>query len=180
MHSASIEVATRGQGLYDVTAELRRAVAESGVADGREMEAQLGSQHFDAIVLDLMLPGESGLSLCKRLRAQSDIPILMISARNDLTERIISLEIGADDFLAKPFDIRELVACDAVYMLPGWPASRGARLEHHVAVELGLHVIDGDAAEQCLLRPSSDAAGFPPGASALGGLCLADGEGSET
>ena len=77
-------------------------------------------------------------------------------------------------------DIRELVACDAVYMLPGWPASRGARLEHHVAVELGLHVIDGDAAKQCLLRPSSDAAGFPPGASALGGLCLADGEGSET
>lgn len=86
------------------------AILAEGAADGREMEAWLARQHFDAIVLDLMLPGENGLSLCKRLRSQSDIPILMMSARNDLTERIISLEIGADDFLAKPFDIRELVA----------------------------------------------------------------------
>lgn len=86
------------------------AMQATGVADGREMETQLASQHFDAIVLDLMLPGENGLSLCKRLRMQSEIPIVMISARNDLTERIISLEIGADDFLSKPFDIRELVA----------------------------------------------------------------------
>ena len=86
------------------------AMAATGAADGREMEALLARQHFDAIVLDLMLPGENGLSLCKRLRAQSDIPILMISARHDLTERILSLEMGADDFLSKPFDTRELVA----------------------------------------------------------------------
>ena len=86
------------------------AMAAEGAADGREMEAWLARQHFDAIVLDLMLPGENGLSLCKRLRSQSAIPILMMSARNDLTERIISLEIGADDFLSKPFDTRELVA----------------------------------------------------------------------
>lgn len=86
------------------------AMLAEGAVDGREMEAWLARQHFDAIVLDLMLPGENGLSLCKRLRSQSDIPILMMSARNDLTERIISLEIGADDFLSKPFDTRELVA----------------------------------------------------------------------
>lgn len=122
-NTASTTAAAPGQGLNILVVDDDDAIRElicdylggfamqaTGVADGREMEAQLGSQHFDAIVLDLMLPGESGLSLCKRLRAQSDIPILMISARNDLTERIISLEIGADDFLAKPFDIRELVA----------------------------------------------------------------------
>lgn len=86
------------------------AIRSVGVANGEAMLQALGEHSFDAIVLDLMLPGENGLSLCKRLRSHSSMPILMISAHGDPTERIISLEVGADDFLTKPFDIRELVA----------------------------------------------------------------------
>lgn len=86
------------------------AIRSVGVANGEAMQAALAEQHFDAIVLDLMLPGENGLALCKRVRTHSTVPILMISAHGDPTERIISLEVGADDFLTKPFDIRELVA----------------------------------------------------------------------
>ncbi|WP_174873040.1 response regulator [Vogesella oryzae] len=86
------------------------AIGAVGVANGEAMQAALAEQRFDAIVLDLMLPGENGLSLCKRVRSHSTVPILMISAHGDPTERIISLEVGADDFLTKPFDIRELVA----------------------------------------------------------------------
>jgi two-component system OmpR family response regulator len=62
------------------------------------------------VVLDLMLPGEDGLSLCRWLRAESDIPILMLTARCEPTDRIIGLELGADDYMAKPFEPRELVA----------------------------------------------------------------------
>ncbi|MGM8060206.1 response regulator [Vogesella indigofera] len=81
-----------------------------GVGDGRAMREAMASRPFDVIVLDLMLPGESGLTLCKEIRSQSAVPILMISAHGEPIERIISLEVGADDFVSKPFDIRELVA----------------------------------------------------------------------
>lgn len=78
--------------------------------DGAAMWQLLAHGLPDAIVLDLMLPGESGLTLCKEIRSQSAVPILMISAHGEPIERIISLEVGADDFVSKPFDIRELVA----------------------------------------------------------------------
>jgi two-component system, OmpR family, phosphate regulon response regulator OmpR len=65
---------------------------------------------FDAVVLDLMLPDIDGLDVCKQLRAKSDIPILMLTARGDATDRIVGLEIGADDYLPKPFQPRELLA----------------------------------------------------------------------
>jgi two-component system OmpR family response regulator len=64
----------------------------------------------DLIVLDIMLPGEDGLSICRRVRAASRVPILMLTARSDDVDRIVGLEIGADDYLAKPFNPRELVA----------------------------------------------------------------------
>ncbi len=82
----------------------------SGVTDGAAMRQALQGEHFDVIVLDLMLPGEDGLSLCRWLRAESDIPILMLTARCEPTDRIIGLELGADDYMAKPFEPRELVA----------------------------------------------------------------------
>lgn len=81
-----------------------------GVTDGEEMRAALQDDSFDVVVLDLMLPGEDGLSLCRWLRAESDIPILMLTARCEPTDRIIGLELGADDYMAKPFEPRELVA----------------------------------------------------------------------
>ncbi|SDK62962.1 two component transcriptional regulator, winged helix family [Pseudomonas delhiensis] len=81
-----------------------------GVADGAGMRQALAEENFDVVVLDLMLPGEDGLSLCRYLRSESDIPILMLTARCEPADRIIGLELGADDYMAKPFEPRELVA----------------------------------------------------------------------
>ncbi len=79
-------------------------------ADGREMRQALEDWCIDLIILDLMLPGEDGLSLCRRLRADSDIPVIMLTAMGEETDRIVGLEMGADDYLAKPFNPRELLA----------------------------------------------------------------------
>ncbi len=85
---------------------LRCTAAENG----RRMQAALESAQIDLIVLDLMLPGEDGLTLCRNLRTRSNIPILMLTARGDDMDRILGLEMGADDYLAKPFVPRELYA----------------------------------------------------------------------
>ena len=78
--------------------------------DGQAMFAQLARQSFDLIVLDVMLPGQDGLSLCRQLRTASDIPVIMLTAMGDQTDRIVGLEVGADDYLGKPFSARELLA----------------------------------------------------------------------
>jgi two-component system OmpR family response regulator len=78
--------------------------------DGNEMDRALAESRIDLIVLDLMLPGEDGLSLCRRLRTSSQIPILMLTAKSEEVDRILGLELGADDYLAKPFNPRELLA----------------------------------------------------------------------
>jgi len=80
------------------------------VGDGTAMRAALNDGFPDAIVLDLMLPGEDGLALTRALRAQSNVPILILSARGEEVDRVIGLEVGADDYLAKPFGPRELLA----------------------------------------------------------------------
>jgi two-component system OmpR family response regulator len=82
----------------------------SAVGDGREMERLMAASRVDLIVLDLNLPGEDGMSLCRRLRTSSPIPIIMLSAKSEEVDRIIGLEMGADDYLAKPFNPRELLA----------------------------------------------------------------------
>ena len=79
-------------------------------ADGKAMFRALSAGRFDLAVLDLMLPGEDGLSLCRRVRAESDLPIVMLTAIGEDTDRIVGLEVGADDYLAKPFNPRELLA----------------------------------------------------------------------
>ncbi len=84
----------------------RVAAAGSGAA-GLE---RLAREPFDALVLDLMLPDMDGLEVCRRLRAQHDLPVLMLTARGDAADRIVGLEIGADDYLPKPFEPRELLA----------------------------------------------------------------------
>jgi len=78
--------------------------------DGREMRKILKDGHIDLIILDLMLPGEDGLTLCRELRASSNIPIIMLTAKGEEVDRIIGLEMGADDYIAKPFNTRELLA----------------------------------------------------------------------
>ena len=80
------------------------------VADGVGMHQTLEAGNFDLIILDLMLPGEDGLSLCRNLRTKSNIPILMLTARGEAMDRVVGLEIGADDYIVKPFEPRELVA----------------------------------------------------------------------
>lgn len=79
-------------------------------ADGKDMDRQLALGHFDLIVLDLMLPGEDGLAICRRLRTTHNIPIIMLTALGDEADRIVGLEVGADDYLPKPFNPRELLA----------------------------------------------------------------------
>jgi two-component system, OmpR family, response regulator len=78
--------------------------------EGRSMMQTLESARIDLIVLDIMLPGESGLSLCGRVRSSATIPIIMLTAVGSETDRIVGLEMGADDYLPKPFNARELLA----------------------------------------------------------------------
>ena len=78
--------------------------------EGRKIERALEDSRVDLILLDLMLPGEDGLSLCRRLRTHSGVPIIMVTAKGDELDRIIGLEMGADDYLSKPFNPRELLA----------------------------------------------------------------------
>lgn len=84
--------------------------AVTSASDGVGMFDQLGRQAFDLIVLDIMLPGEDGFSLCRRLRVTSRTPVIMLTAMGDHTDRVVGLEIGADDYLGKPFNARELLA----------------------------------------------------------------------
>jgi two-component system, OmpR family, response regulator len=79
-------------------------------ADGREMARAMADHRVDLLILDVMLPGEDGLSLCRRIRAESQVPIIMLTARGEDVDRILGLEMGADDYLAKPFNPRELLA----------------------------------------------------------------------
>ncbi|HTV52238.1 MAG TPA: response regulator [Steroidobacteraceae bacterium] len=99
--------------------EIRRMVADfltdngfrmSVAREGREMDRILSVSRIDALILDIMLPREDGLSLCRRVRASSNLPIIMLTARGSETERIVGLEMGADDYLPKPFSTYELLA----------------------------------------------------------------------
>ena len=82
----------------------------TGARDGREMRESLASAEIDLVILDLMLPGTSGLDLCRELRASSSLPIIMLTAKGEDTDRIVGLELGADDYMPKPFNPRELLA----------------------------------------------------------------------
>ena len=105
--------------VVDDDAEIRGLLGEylerngfrvSLATDGREMRRALDSSRPDIVVLDVMLPGEDGLALCRGLRAQSSLPVIMLTAKVEQVDRIIGLEMGADDYLPKPFNPRELLA----------------------------------------------------------------------
>lgn len=81
----------------------------TAVADGKAMRRALEHAHVDLIVLDLMMPGEDGLSLCRDVRSRSQVPIIMLTALGEEVDRIVGLEVGADDYMAKPFNPRELL-----------------------------------------------------------------------
>ncbi len=116
----------------------------TAVGDGRGMRATLDQGRVDLIVLDLMLPGDDGLVLCRDLRARSAIPIIMLTARGDETDRIVGLEMGADDYLPKPFNPRELLARIKSVLrrarnLPDSANLEDARYIHFAARRLDVH-----------------------------------------
>ena len=88
----------------------RHGYRVSTARDGREMRQALESWRIDLVVLDLMLPGDDGLTLCREVRTRSDVPIIMLTAMGEETDRIVGLETGADDYVPKPFNPRELLA----------------------------------------------------------------------
>jgi two-component system OmpR family response regulator len=115
-------------------------------ANGREMASALADWHVDLVVLDVLMPGADGFALCKELRSRSDLPIILLTALRDDADRIVGLELGADDYLVKPFNPRELVArirtilrrsrvravepaedSDMVFGFSGWRLDAGAR-----------------------------------------------------
>jgi DNA-binding response OmpR family regulator len=81
-----------------------------GVGDGSQALARFGQIKPDLVVLDIMLPGADGLEICKEIRKQSQVPIIMLTARDEVTDKVVGLEVGADDYLTKPFHPQELVA----------------------------------------------------------------------
>jgi DNA-binding response OmpR family regulator len=99
--------------------------------DGGEAEALLRTQPPDLVILDLMLPGTDGLELCRRIRADSALPVIMLTARGEEADRIVGLELGADDYVTKPFSPRELVArVRTVLRRTNGPVEARDRIQH--------------------------------------------------
>jgi len=105
--------------IVDDDAEIRRLLGQflgkygfdvALAKNGEEMDSVLAQGPVDCVILDIMMPGEDGFECCKRLRKTSTVPIIMLSAAGDETDRIVGLEMGADDYLPKPFNPRELLA----------------------------------------------------------------------
>ncbi len=88
----------------------REGFSALGCEDGQALDMLIAREPPDVVVLDVMLPGEDGLNICKRLTARAVAPVIMVSAKGEDIDRIVGLELGADDYLAKPFNPRELVA----------------------------------------------------------------------
>jgi len=111
----------------------RNGYRVSTARDGGAMEAVLAGARIDLIILDIMLPGRDGLDITRDLRTRSNVPIIMVTARGDETDRIVGLEMGADDYLPKPFNPRELLARVKTVLrrakgLPQTPGARGKKL----------------------------------------------------
>jgi len=119
---------------------------------GRDGEAHLKRETFDAVILDLMLPDADGLDLCRRLRGSSDVPILMLTARGEPMDRVVGLELGADDYLAKPFEPRELQArLRAILRRRGSAAPREDVLRFgRLEIDKGARVVRIDGEERAI------------------------------
>src|ERR1700756_4816134 len=88
----------------------REGYEVEGVGDGNQALTRIAQLKPDLVVLDIMLPGMDGLSICKEIRKSSQVPIIMLTARDEVTDKVVGLEVGADDYLTKPFHPQELVA----------------------------------------------------------------------
>ncbi|NEX23218.1 response regulator [Thiorhodococcus mannitoliphagus] len=119
----------------------REGFQVAGAEDGEAMDAWMEVNETDLVILDLMLPGEDGLTLARRLRTQTDVPIIMLSARGDEVDRIVGLEVGADDYLPKPFNPRELLARIRAVMRRRQPLREDDEREHDM-IRFGPYELD--------------------------------------
>ena len=126
-------------------------LAVSIAAGGADGLARLARDRYDAVILDLMLPDMDGLEVCRRLRATHDTPVLMLTARGDAMDRVIGLELGADDYLPKPFEPRELLARLRAILRRGRAAATGNTLRFgRLAIDRDARVVRLDGVEQTL------------------------------
>ncbi len=147
MDSKQILVVDDDAGLRDL---LQQYLSAQGfqvttVADGSAMDAFFTAQSADIVILDLMLPGEDGLSLARRLRTRSEVPIIMLSARGEDVDRIVGLEVGADDYLAKPFNPRELLARIRALLRRSENAPAKVETTHQSTLHFGAFVLNIDS-----------------------------------
>ncbi len=117
--------------MYELLAQYlgQNGITVAHAPDGGRGLAALEANAYDAVLLDVMMPGLDGLEVCKRIRARSQVPILMLTARGDETDRVVGLELGADDYLAKPFSPRELLARLRAVLRRAQPSAVADRLE---------------------------------------------------
>ncbi len=120
-----------------------RGIATAIASDAARGLEMLSREAFDAVVLDVMLPDTDGFEVCRRLRGSSDVPVLMLTARGDPEDRVVGLELGADDYLPKPFDPRELLARLRAIMRRRVPGRSGRA----AVLRFGRLEIDPDARE---------------------------------
>lgn len=107
----------------------QNAVHVTSAHDGRQGLAALDADVFDAVLLDLMMPGMDGLEVCRRIRQKSTLPVIMLTARGDESDRVAGLELGADDYVAKPFSPRELLARLRAVLRRSRPDATSERLQ---------------------------------------------------
>lgn len=138
--------------LSDYLGQSGFSVATAG--DGAAMRRAMARRMPDVLVLDLMLPGEDGLALARELRTHSEVPILMLSARGEEIDRVVGLEVGADDYLAKPFSPRELLARLRALLRRARPVAGGAGNPQGEAYCFGPFAVDPVARR--LLRDGSE------------------------
>jgi two-component system, OmpR family, response regulator len=155
---------------------LRRYLVEEGfkvseAADGGAMRALLDRERVDLLLLDLMMPGEDGLSLARHVRQRSDTPIIMLTGKGDLIDRVAGLEAGADDYIAKPFHLREVLARIRSVLrrgrAPAAPAEAtgaGSAKAHEILVFEGWRL---DLVRRELKRPSGEVVPLTTGEFAL-------------
>ena len=117
---------------------------------GRAGLERLAREPFDAAVLDLMLPDMDGLDVCRELRARSPLPVLMLTARGDAADRIVGLEMGADDYLPKPFEPRELLARLRAILRRGAPSAVAALRFGRMEIDRDARLVRIDGAERSL------------------------------
>ncbi|WNG38771.1 response regulator transcription factor [Archangium minus] len=117
--------------MYELLAQYlgQNGITVTHAPDGGRGLAALEASTYDAVLLDVMMPGMDGLEVCRRIRAKSTLPVIMLTARGDETDRVVGLELGADDYLAKPFSPRELLARLRAVLRRAQPAAVAEKLE---------------------------------------------------